>query len=115
VNPTRRGSWTALALAAFVLAAPLAAAAHAAEAHRDAGPPPCEDPSLHLCASRPEPHADPCVLCRAGAERAALETPALRIASAPDESAPEAAPGGPVARTLFPSSAPRAPPADDLR
>lgn len=112
MNAARRGSRTALALAAFLVAAPLAAAVHAAHAHREVAPPPCEDDSLHLCAAKPEPRAEPCVLCRAGAERAVLDVPAPLSAAAPDRPAPEAAPGGPAATPLFPSAAPRAPPSD---
>jgi hypothetical protein len=105
----RRGSPAALALAVFILAAPLAAAVHA---HRDVPPPPCEDDSLHLCAAKSEPHADPCVLCRAGAERETSDVPAFRTAFLPDRPAPETASGGPVAIFFSNSNAPRAPPAD---
>lgn len=108
----RRGSGTALGLAVFILAAPLAAAAHAAHAHREVAPPPCEDDSLHLCAAKSEPQADPCVLCRAGAERAALEAPAPQASPAPDRPALDTASRNPSESVFSPSCAPRAPPSD---
>ncbi|MFN3484291.1 MAG: hypothetical protein ACK44W_02230 [Planctomycetota bacterium] len=108
----RRDSPAALALAAFILAAPLAAAAHAAHAHREVAPLPCEDGSLHLCAAKCEPQADPCVFCRASAERAVLDAPALQASAAPDQPAPDTASIDPSASAFSPSSAPRAPPSD---